>query len=496
MENGTMRRSGRVLLIVLTVLVVLASAGAAVVLRLDTRAKEQHEMLSRAILARETWLSDTRVRLTENGAELGSYTLEDLGLAEAARSYITVGLTQLDLLPQEEFEALGLRERISWSLGGRGSAQNVTLDAASLDTTKPEADANRVERTAPQDARVSFEDGKFTLQAETGGNTLRCGAVHDAIAQALTGVVDMGQEPQTIEAELTDIDCYEVPEITEENTAFDMQESFKDALDGFSLTINFEKAAPQLSFEQPTQTISQEQAQALVTLNADGTVMVDEAGVRALADGWTDLYDIPNTKYQFRSEVDGYVPIQFLDVSYKVDCDALTKQITEQLRTLDDEEVVPEIACYRDGEPFDIKDTYIEVDITNQKVTFYKDGERIVFTDVVTGLPNGHATITGLYYTYYKTTDIWLDGPDYHVFVKYWVSMTDLYGLHDASWRSNFGGDYYLYAGSHGCVNTPEEAMKTIYDNVTDGIPILSYHHERPVQEEPEETTDAQETLE
>lgn len=94
---------------------------------------------------------------------------------------------------------------------------------------KAEADANRVERTAPQDAKVSFEDGKFTLQAETGGNTLRDGAVHDAIAQALTGVVDMGQEPQTIEAELTDIDCYEVPEITEENTAFDMQESFKDA---------------------------------------------------------------------------------------------------------------------------------------------------------------------------------------------------------------------------------------------------------------------------
>ena len=495
MENGTMRRSGRVLLIVLTVLVVLAGAGAAVVLRLDTRAKEQHEMLSRAISARETWLSDTRVRLTENGAELGSYTLDDLGLVESARSYITVGLTQLDLLPQEEFEALGLRERISWSLRGRGSAQNVTLDAASLDTAKPEADANRVERTAPQDARVSFEDGKFTLQAETGGNTLRDGAVHDAIAQALTGVVDMGQEPQTIEAELTDIDCYEMPEITEENTAFDMQESFEEALDGFSLTVNFEKAAPQLSFEQPTQTISQEQAQALVTLNADGTVMVDEAGVRALADGWAALYDIPDTKYQFKSEVDGYVPIQFLDVSYKVDCDALTKELRERLRTLDAGEVVPEIVCCRNGEPFDIKDTYIEVDITNQKVTFYKDGERIVFTDVVTGLPDGHQTITGLFYTYYKATDIWLDGPDYHVFVKYWVSMTDLYGLHDASWRSNFGGDYYLYAGSHGCVNTPEEAMKTIYDNVTDGIPILSYHHERPVQEEPEETTDTQETL-
>ena len=490
-----MRRSGRVLLIVLAVLVVLAGAGAAVVLRLDTRAKEQHEMLSRAILARETWLSDTRVCLLENGAELGSYTLEDLGLAESARSYITVGLTQVDLLPQEEFEALGLRERISWSLGGRGSAQNVTLDMTELDTTKPEADANRVERTAPQDAQVSFEDGKFTLRAETGGNTLRSGAVHDAFAQALTDVVDMGQAASVIPAELTDVDCYEVPEITEENTAFDMQESFEDALDGFALTINFEKAAPQLNFETPTQTISQEQAQALVMLNADGTLSVDEAEVRALADGWAALYDIPDTKYQFKSEVDGYVPIQFLDVSYKVDRDALMKELRERLRTLDAGEVVPEIVCCRNGEPFDIKDTYIEVDITNQKVTFYKDGERIVFTDVVTGLPDGHQTITGLYYTYYKATDIWLDGPDYHVFVKYWVSMTDLYGLHDASWRSNFGGDYYLYAGSHGCINTPEEAMKTIYDNVTDGIPILSYHHERPVQEEPKETTDTQEAL-
>ena len=234
------------------------------------------------------------------------------------------------------------------------------------------------ERTAPQDAKVSFEDGKFTLQAETGGNTLRDGAVHDAIAQALTGVVDMGQEPQTIEAELTDIDCYEMPEITEENTAFDIQTSFEEALDGFSLTINFEKAAPQLSFEQPTQTISQEQAQALVTLNADGTVMVDEAGVRALADGWTDLYDIPNTKYQFRSEVDGYVPIQFLDVSYRVDREALTEQLVERLRTLDVGELTPEIVCLRNDEPFDIKDTYIEVDITNQKMTFYKDGDLVV----------------------------------------------------------------------------------------------------------------------
>ena len=64
------------------------------------------------------------------------------------------------------------------------------------------------------------------------------------------------------------------------------------------------------------------------------------------------------------------MPIQFLNVSYRVDREALTEQIVERLRTLDAGELTPEIVCLRNDEPFDIKDTYIEVDITNQKMTF------------------------------------------------------------------------------------------------------------------------------
>ena len=43
-------------------------------------------------------------------------------------------------------------------------------------------------------------------------------------------------------------------------------------------------------------------------------------------------------------------------------------------------------------------------------------------------------------------------------------------------------GEVYLYGGSHGCVNTPKEAMKKIYDtiNVDDHIPILVYTHQKP----------------
>ena len=479
-----MKKASKILLIVLAALLILAGAGAFALLKLDARAKESHAALANELSARQTWLEQTKVRLTENGKEIGSYTLEELGLAQDAQAALTEGFSRSDLLSEAEFEALGLFERVSWRAGFDRAVPDVRLDTGRLDVSKPVKDANAISREAPQDAHISLEDGKFTVVEAVNGNTLKEGAVLEAISNALENVTAAGQAPETIDAELTAPDCYEAPEITTENTKFDLEKAFSDELHGFLLTVNFQKAAPQLSFDEPSQKISQQQAAEFLTLEADGTVTADEDAVRALVDSWAEAYDIPYTKYRFNSEVDGYVPIQFLDVSYEMDREALTKEICARLRTLDAGEIEPAIVCYRNGEPFEIKDTYIEVDITNQKMTFYKDGERIVFTDVVTGLPDGHPTITGLYYTYYKTTDIWLDGPDYHVFVKYWVSITDLYGLHDASWRSNFGGDIYLYGGSHGCVNTPEEAMKTIYDNVTDGIPIISYHHERPAQEE------------
>ena len=48
-------------------------------------------------------------------------------------------------------------------------------------------------------------------------------------------------------------------------------------------------------------------------------------------------------------------------------------------------------------------------------------------------------------------------------------------GIHDASWRAEFGGNLYLWEGSHGCVNTPYEAAKKIYEAVSIGDPVIVY---------------------
>ena len=123
---------------------------------------------------------------------------------------------------------------------------------------------------------------------------------------------------------------------------------------------------------------------------------------------------------------------------------SLTEQIRTQLLTMQPGSVSAEAVCYdKDGKPFSLGDSYIEVDFDNQQMTFIKDGRLVVNTNIVTGALNGHQTPTGLYETHGKEHDVWLKGDDYLVFVKYWVSVVgDIIGLHDASWRSNFGASF------------------------------------------------------
>ena len=131
-----MKKSVKVLLLVLAVLLALTGVGLFAVTRLDARAKQEHAALSGAVEARMNWISGTRVALTENGAEIGSYTLEDLGLSQSAQAAATNGLSQIDLLPEAEFEALGIAERLSWHAGASEEALDAPLDLTQLDTAR------------------------------------------------------------------------------------------------------------------------------------------------------------------------------------------------------------------------------------------------------------------------------------------------------------------------------------------------------------------------
>ena len=122
----------------------------------------------------------------------------------------------------------------------------------------------------------------------------------------------------------------------------------------------------------------------------------------------------------------------------------------------------------------DFTNSYVEVSIPEQRVWMYVNGECILDTPVVTGnISKGHNTREGVFSLTYKTRNATLRGPGYASFVYYWMPFDGGIGLHDATWRGSFGGKIYKTNGSHGCVNMPLEAAKTVYNNLESNMPII-----------------------
>ncbi|WP_320967248.1 L,D-transpeptidase family protein [Hungatella sp.] len=127
----------------------------------------------------------------------------------------------------------------------------------------------------------------------------------------------------------------------------------------------------------------------------------------------------------------------------------------------------------------DYGSTYVEINLTAQHLFYYKDGSLVVESDFVSGNEaKGWATPAGVYPLTYKQKDAVLKGEDYKTPVDYWMPFNGGIGLHDATWRSSFGGTLYKKGGSHGCVNLPHSVAQKIFENISAGTPVLCYHLE------------------
>ncbi|WP_026506743.1 L,D-transpeptidase [Butyrivibrio sp. MC2013] len=158
-----------------------------------------------------------------------------------------------------------------------------------------------------------------------------------------------------------------------------------------------------------------------------------------------------------------------LDSEYDYLVDALTRGIKGEREPVYDSKAP--IAG-----PSDITDTYVEISIENQHLYYYENGELILDTDVVTGnKARKRDTPTGAFYVYGKARNRYLKGPGYISFVKYWMPVYKGVGIHDASWRKEFGGDIYQTSGSHGCINLPTEMAAELYDLISVGTVVVIY---------------------
>lgn len=118
--------------------------------------------------------------------------------------------------------------------------------------------------------------------------------------------------------------------------------------------------------------------------------------------------------------------------------------------------------------------SYIEVSISKQKVWLVKNGKVVISSPCVTGRKGIHDTPKGVFHILERRSGKWLTGDNYRTWVNRWLRVTWRgIGLHDANWRSSFGGNIYKYNGSHGCINLPYNFIRKLFNKVSWGYPVV-----------------------
>lgn len=213
------------------------------------------------------------------------------------------------------------------------------------------------------------------------------------------------------------------------------------------------------------------------------TVSVDAAKVAAYVQGLRNKYDTPAGTQTWQS-ADGTTKSIKTDYGWHIDQAKETEALIANIQSLQSVTREPVYASRAvQTEMPQWGKTFMEIDISSQHVYFYQNGNCVWDSKCVTGTATDpdRATPTGVFALKYKQRDRVLRGrinpqtgkPSYESPVAYWMPFNGNIGLHDANWRSSFGGNIYLKSGSHGCINLPPKNAKTLYELITPGTVIV-----------------------
>lgn len=214
--------------------------------------------------------------------------------------------------------------------------------------------------------------------------------------------------------------------------------------------------------------------------NADGSVCANRTKVEEFVDLMKAKYDTLDTDKKLIASFDkAPVTVKAGTYGWCIDKDAEIEQLIADIESCSNitrDFIYSSVAAsHLDN---DYGNTYIEADITCQKVYMYKNGQLIIETDMVSGSKRGgHSTRCGAFYITGLYKNRVLRGPGYASPVSYWMPFHAGEGLHDATWRDTFGGDIYISNGSHGCLNLPLSNAAIIYENATKGYPVMVFTH-------------------
>ncbi len=343
---------------------------------------------------------------------------------------------------------------------------SVTYDKELLAQAVKNLNCMREDQTmAPSDARVEKQENTYVIVPEVEGNRLD----EEKVIKALTQAVDSGETAVDLEAS----SCYLEPQIRSGDGSLRAEAAVMNRYS--SITVTYQMGGG------ITEVLDSDTVASWFTLNENKQPIFDREKVAEWVNQLADKYDTIGTWQPFTTSNGETVYVEARTYGWQLDRDTETEELYQLLGAGDSAERSPvylESAGTR-GEN-DIGSTYVEIDYTNQRMWYYKDGALLVETPVVTGnVSAGMESPEGIFCLVGKEQNATLTGEGYSTPVDYWMPFYGGVGIHDAdSWRTAYGGDIYQWSGSHGCINTPTAQAAVIYQNIEVGTPIICYKSE------------------
>lgn len=371
-------------------------------------------------------------------------------------------------------EALNAQNPLLWPMGFfTRSEENVSIgvsyDEALLDEKLQSIKAVTKDQTESVSAYPKYNGTEYVIEPEVYGSAVNTDVLKEKAVQYITEFKDT--------LNMMDEECYTMPKYTSAS------EEVQNACDTMNQYI---KAKITYTMDEEI-VVDKELISQWLSCDEDMNVTFDEEAVEEWMREFGQKYDTVGTTRSITTPDGKQTEVSGGTYGWIVNEAEETQKLIENIKngeTVTKEPEYKQTAASRSEQ--DWGTTYAEVDISAQKMWYVVDGSVALTSDVVTGLPaDGRDTPTGVYSILYTERDSTLKGeinpatgkPSYETPVAFWMPFTyQGHGFHDATWQAQFGGDWYLSHGSHGCVNMPYDKASQLFEMITAGTPVIIHN--------------------
>lgn len=322
--------------------------------------------------------------------------------------------------------------------------------------------------TKPENASISeYTDGGYSILPETKGTLLD-------IPGAIEAIREMVYEG-TQKADLDEMGCYKTASVTADDPKLLESWAMMNKWVQTRITYDWNGQEIVVDGEKIHEWISREDTSSQI-----GQPVLDEEAVAAFVAETARQCDTYGKKRKFTTFLGEELTLPSGAYGWRTDRKEETEELIQLIYqgSVVEKEPVYITRAANKGKN-DIGSSYVEIDLSNQHLYLFQEGEVVLETDFVSGnmSKEGYMTPPGVFGLTYKTRNAVLRGENYETPVNYWMPFNGNVGMHDSTWRRSYGGDIYLTSGSHGCINLPLDMAKQIYEYVSTGFPVICYYY-------------------